>query len=226
MVDGPWVPPGGDGGAGVTGGRTAAGGPGDELASESDYEDALAAVADLDRLRDDIDSRTQPAALTEAPFASEVFDRYSEAIEAVHDADLRLRLTTIDDPELRRGAELLAEGQRALDAAERLPLVIAGNGGILDAPEAIATTTAIRADLDSSRAAVTELAAGTDYEVAADQLDAALAEAGLEDVLDEALATQRLDMSRLVAALGPASGAWQTFIGEVDGRLTREIGSS
>lgn len=197
---------------------------GDEL--EAHYEGAIEALADLSELRTEIDSRIPPGDVTQAPYAAEVFDRYDEIIGGLEDADVRFLRATIDDPEVRRGADLLAESRPSLDATERLLLAIAATGGLMDSPEAVATTSSIRADLESGRSAVAGLAADTVYEAAADELDATLAEAGLEDILDEALATRRLDMPGVVPAIGPSSGAWKTFVNAVDARLDQELRDS
>jgi signal transduction histidine kinase len=104
--------------------------PGQGDKAESAYAPALDALDALEPLRSDIDADAGPFALTNTIFTNQVFQRYTELVDALLSANTKVSLA-IEDPELRRGADLsyMASWQTDLMARVVQNYVIAAVSG-------------------------------------------------------------------------------------------------
>ena len=83
------------------------------------FEPAWVAFEDLEDLRADVDAYDGPMDSTNEEFADEVFVRYSAIIEAFFDGTSQV-VSTIDDAELRNGAEIVDASTRQNDILARI----------------------------------------------------------------------------------------------------------
>ena len=106
------------------------------------YEPAFSALDGVEALRTDVDEVPLPHTSDDpddAAVADEVFLRYTEMIDELLQANSRVALA-IDDPELRRGADLSHMATRQLDLIARLVRVylhaaVTGDGKLVDREE-------------------------------------------------------------------------------------------
>ncbi|HEY8544082.1 MAG TPA: nitrate- and nitrite sensing domain-containing protein, partial [Acidimicrobiales bacterium] len=106
------------------------------------YEPAFATLDEVEQLRADVDAVPPPYEASDpndAAIADEVFLRYTEIIDELLQANSRVALA-IDDPELRRGADLSYMATRQLDLIARLVRVylhaaVTGDGRLVDRDE-------------------------------------------------------------------------------------------
>jgi hypothetical protein len=194
---------------------------GEDARVRSHYDGALDAVGRLEGLRAEIDGRPAPAPGLE--YAVEVFRRYDEIVGALREADTSLLGSTVDDAELRHGLELLAESWHASDATSRLIVAVAFDIGRLTTPEVLARVSAVDADMKARLATAAARAARTPYAGAAEELQADLAEAELQQLIDSGLQTGQVEIYAVVAAALSASDAWQSFANEVEDTMTEPL---
>jgi hypothetical protein len=84
------------------------------------YAPALAELDGLGELRADVDANPGPHRIdTNYAAADETFSRYTTMVDALLDANSAVAVS-IDDPELRRGADVSFQGARQADAVARL----------------------------------------------------------------------------------------------------------
>jgi hypothetical protein len=180
------------------------------------YRGALDAFAGLDALRGDVDSTEgQPGEMSST---RPIRDRYGEIIAALLQANTRF-VDTIDDPELRAGAQLFEVGLRQIELVRRLGTEVPDIAG-WTTPEWITRTSNLYGELLQGRAFVMELASAGHAD-AARQLDAELEAAGHEELVEQVLETGRAAFGPLVQSVGDALTAWHTFLGEIEDTLTR-----
>ncbi len=120
------------------------------------YRNAFDVLQDLSPLRATIDSRAQPPALSEMPYATLVQSRYRALVAALLAASSRFVATTDDDVELHHGAVLF---KTALEQVERVALLgyelVAAEGNV-DTPDEVRrlselTASSLRAGPSSPR---------------------------------------------------------------------------
>jgi Nitrate and nitrite sensing len=185
------------------------------------YRTALGALGGLESLRAEVDDRTEPPGLDQAAAAEAIYQRYSEVTAPLLDANERLALS-IDDPDVRVGAELYATGLELSALGPRLvsTLVIttvAGDGAGLTTPDGVSGVAALHEELVRRRASVTETAVGTDYEAAAQALELQLDESGFIEVTQRALETGTVDLSGLMqSSMVVERQGWPVFLDEVE----------
>jgi hypothetical protein len=188
------------------------------------YQPAFDAAADLNSLRGEIEGHRGPPAVSEIEHADGVSDRYGEVIDLLIDAD-RTVTVSIEDPDLRRGAELFTTGlqQNELTGRAVQAVTLGVVSGGLNAPDQIAEVAALHGMLAQGRATVTETAAGSDFAAAADQLEADLTAAGFLDSLSSILETGQADVPAVLDAV-PASAdqGWFGFLTRVE-EILRDI---
>jgi Nitrate and nitrite sensing len=188
-------------------------------AGRSHYQAAVDALDGLTGLRSEADAAMPGATVENMPTSVQVSDRYGEIIEALLDGNDSLILT-IDDPELRRGLGLLSQAQRQVGTVGQVILrLLPVTSTAALTPESVTDLASVTAELEAGRTEVMERAAGTVYETAADQLDEELDAAGLQQVLETALATGQPDLAQALPAVTEASFAWRTFARSVDDTL-------
>jgi len=83
------------------------------------YGPALDNIHELQQLREDIDASKGPRDITNNVFADEMFTRYARLITPFQDGNTRLALV-IDDPDLRRGVELVDVTSRQIECSANL----------------------------------------------------------------------------------------------------------
>ena len=180
------------------------------------YEGAVDALEELDVLRADVDGRGQPRTLDELPFATEIFDRYSDVVESLLDADAGAAAdlaVSIDDPVVRRGAELADIAQGQLEVTSQLQFRILGSLGDYGDPEWIREVASLQATSTRGRESVIELADGTAYQDAAEQLETDLDAAGMAEAVDQLLRTGQGDFAEIIGSLSlPPDQGWPAFL--------------
>ncbi|HKY65393.1 MAG TPA: nitrate- and nitrite sensing domain-containing protein [Acidimicrobiales bacterium] len=168
-------------------------------AVEEAYAPALARMDELTALRDEIDASPDDArSLTNITAVSQYFDRYTELMDDLFAANKRVALA-IDDPELRRGAELidLSGRQTNLIAILVRDMLLAAVGGEapdgLNQPEEIAPVAQSLGQLRSNEELIDTKATG-DYRQLAADLFAAEEIQRFPEVVDQAIATSEVDL--------------------------------
>jgi signal transduction histidine kinase len=141
---------------------------GDEVRTA--YAPALDELAGLAELRDDVDTNPGPFTI-DANYAAadEVFTRYTTMVDALLDASSRVAVA-IDDPELRRGADISFLASRQADAVARLVrhVLVTGIGaGGFDQREEMVELGALHGRAVRGDATLHDLAAGPYAEIAA-----------------------------------------------------------
>jgi hypothetical protein len=199
-----------------------------DLADEvgSPYRSALDAAGNLSSLRGEIDGHTGPTSLSEIEYAEGISDRYDEMIDLLIEAD-RTVTHSIDDPDLGRGIELFTIGLQQNELTARaVRAVVSGTvtGGRLDTPAETAEIAAIRGLLVQGEEAVTARAAGSDFEAAADRLEADLEAAGFLDTLSALLETGQADMVAVLDSVNAsADQGWSGFLDRVEETLADNL---
>src|SRR5262245_30715281 len=167
------------------------------------YAPALEQLDQLDALRASIDAvPDDQRTLANIGTVSRVFDGYTGIMAAFFDANKRVALA-IDDPDLRRGAELTDLEARQTDLLARLvrDLLLAQLGGDnpdgLNVPSEISSVSrqlaALRANADLIRTKATG-----DYKPLADALFADENVQKFPEVVDQALATGQVDLDAVL----------------------------
>jgi hypothetical protein len=191
----------------------------------SPYRSAFDAAGDLGSLRGEMDSHPGPASISEMEYANGIFDRYGEVIDLLIEADT-IVTHSIDDRDLRRGIDLYTIGLRQSELTARAvrAMLLATISDELDTPAEISEVVALRAALLEGQATVTATAAGSDFVVAADQLDADLDAAGLLDTVSALIETGQADVVAVVESvnLAPDQG-WPGFLDRVEEILAANL---
>jgi signal transduction histidine kinase len=178
------------------------------------FQPAFDALAALEDVRTAIDQNTTPRTpQTNLAFSQDVFDRYSAIVTALFDATTRVSLA-VDDTELRRGAELADVVARQIDTMSVLVMDLyvteqLTEGGV-NTPSEIADLSVLRETFEQNADTV-RTAAGPYARIAADHFPVDLTDQ-LIDVVDQAIATSRVDPVALSAALdGPDRGGYTDY---------------
>ena len=136
--------------------------------------------------------------------SAELFDLYSDSIDALFDANSRVALS-VDDASLRNGARIIDLGTRSEETYTRLVREVAFDvilGGI-DTNEEIAKTVALRTQVDTLDADLVASASGPYVGIVGDVVGAQ----GLADfraTLDQAIAGESVDINSLISDEGTA----------------------
>lgn len=181
------------------------------------YRPAAGALAQLETLRRDIDAGEAPRNQSNLDAPHEIAMGYSEPITSLLDAHTTAS-GTIDEPELRRTAELIGLCLRQIENTELLvsyALVAALSDGGVDQPDEIAELSRLRAQTDRGPHDAMRLAAGSEHAGAARDLEGALEDARLQELIAEALETGHMDLPALVEAPEEALGPWHSFLGRL-----------
>ena len=165
------------------------------------FAPAWAAIEGLEALRKDVDAYSGPLAPSSQPFADEVFQRYTDIIEAFFDGTSATALT-VDDSALRNGVEIVDATTRQTEVRARIvrTLVQAQITGDLGEP-------AIRQEV----AALRERSRGFDEDIRTNAsgaydgvADATLAEAGVQSFnrqVDDYLVGASIDVNQLLESV-------------------------
>ncbi|HEX8803965.1 MAG TPA: nitrate- and nitrite sensing domain-containing protein, partial [Acidimicrobiales bacterium] len=192
----------------------------DEIRSRgSAVEATYAPVVDgmdeaLEGIRADIDASRTPRDMTNIPFANGIYERYSQLIHAMLDANGRVTLQ-IDDVALRQGTELVdltsQQIELVADMSRRtiIDSTLSENG--IDTPDEIKTIAALQATFDGNNETV-RMARPPYATVVEHHYPAGLTER-LSANVDHAIATGRVgDIQAFLADLDvPRDEGWQGF---------------
>jgi signal transduction histidine kinase len=167
------------------------------------YAPALEQLDTLDGLRARLDGVTDDERnLGNIEMVSSTFDGYSQIMDAFFDANKRVALA-IDDPDLRRGAELTDLEARQTDLLARLvrDLLLAELGGDnpdgVNQPSEIASVSRLLAALRANEQSIKTKATG-DYKPLADALFADPNVQKFPEVVDQALSSGHADIDAVL----------------------------
>ncbi|MFS8483493.1 MAG: HAMP domain-containing protein, partial [Acidimicrobiia bacterium] len=166
---------------------------------EAAYRPAIEAMAALDDLRRQVDSAPEESRnLQNIDVVSGIFDGYTELMAAFFDANKRVSLA-VDDPELRRGAELVDLSARQTDLIAILVkhLLLAQVGGSnpdgLNTPQELAEVASHLGLLRMNEQLIVTKGTGR-YREHVEALFAAEEIQRFPQVVDEAIATGTVDL--------------------------------
>ena len=169
------------------------------------HRPAFEGLDQLVGLRQEIDAYDGPRDLTSTEMMTPVFDSYTEAMGLVFGANRRV-VEAIEDPDLRRGAEIADISTRQTDLIARLvsEMLRADIGGGhppdgLDQPDEIATVAGLLVRLRANQADI-ELYAVGGYAPLTSRLLEADEVALLPHLVDDALVTGEVSLDDLLAA--------------------------
>ncbi|HEY8523342.1 MAG TPA: nitrate- and nitrite sensing domain-containing protein [Acidimicrobiales bacterium] len=136
------------------------------------------------------------------PLADPMFQQYTEIITALFEANTQVALA-IDDPTLRRGAELLDLASRQTDAIARLirEFLLAGLGGGLDTPEEIADASAVYGEVLSNQEAIRSLGNTGPYREITQRLAEESDSTGFVDIAAEVLDTGEVPIEEVLGSV-------------------------
>jgi HAMP domain-containing protein len=179
-------------------------------ALRADYGTALLVLDDLPELREAVDGAREDPGPGNRDRAHEVFERYSNMVDAFFASHDRFTMV-VGDPELRQGDDLLHYASHAGDATARLVEQVlytsSGRGGI-DQPVEVAAIARLERDVDRHLDRVRVQGMGP-YLAATDDLLDNPRVAGLPLFVDEAIRSGgTVDPAELLATtpLGPEGG--------------------
>ncbi len=170
------------------------------------FAPAWAAMEGLAAIRKDVDGYAGPMASANQPFADEVFQRYTDIIEAFFDGASATALS-VDDAGLRNGVEIVDATTRQSEVRDRIVRTLV-QGAATNNLNSLAIRQDVAALRDRSRGFDEDIrtnATGA-YEGIA---DATLAEAGIQSFnrqVDSFLAGGSVDTNQLLASVESASG--------------------
>ncbi len=166
------------------------------------YQPSLDRLDELEQLRNEIDTSPGNRGLFNIDAVSEYFNRYTALMDDLFAANRRVALA-VDDPELRRGAELidLSGHQTNLIAILVRDMLLAEVGGEapngIDTPQEVSAIAATLSELRANEDLIATKATGEYRQLAAD-LFAAPEIVAFPQVVDEALATGHADLDAVV----------------------------
>jgi signal transduction histidine kinase len=195
---------------------------------EQAYGPALDGLDALGPLRNDVDDFPGTRDLKNVVFTTEIFNRYTSLLDGLFNANTWVALA-IDNPELRRGAELIDVTARQSDVLAKLvkDLVVAGAGGDADGlntPPEIAGIAALRGELAANEQAIAVNAIGS-YRPLVDDLFANEPVEQFPKVVDAALQTGTVsvpEVLRTVTGDDIAKFGYIVFRNEVSDEITRK----
>jgi signal transduction histidine kinase len=168
------------------------------------YAPAFEKLAELEQIRSDIDANEGPYDLANIEFTDDIFRRYSELIDVLLQANTRVAVA-IDDPDLRRGADLSSMASRETDLIARLvrTLLFAGatNDQKLSSRDELARAGGLYGQVDKNNRAILDMATG-DYQEIGDKLRAEITAGGfIEHVVPEAIETGTVKIQETLDAV-------------------------
>lgn len=180
------------------------------------YGDAVDALAGLDEVRADIEAHTGPRDLSQLePVVLPLHRRYSELISAVQDGHETFA-SSLTDSERRTSAQLHALALRQHEAYQQLiRLVVFGTVNADQDAAFVTELTTWKEDYEQGWADLTDRAAGTAHQVAADQLSAALEDDTITRAAEDVLAAAQVDISSVLASVS-LEADWLNFAQEIE----------
>ena len=180
------------------------------------YGHAVDALAGLDEIRADIDAHTGPRNLGQLePVVLPLHRRYSELISTVHDGQETFA-SSLTDSERRTSAQLHALALRQHEAYQQLIRLVVF--GTVNADQSAAFVTELatwKEDYEQGWAELTDGAAGTAHQAAADQLAAALVDDTVTRAAEDVLAAAQVDISSVLASVS-LEAHWLDFAQEIE----------
>jgi hypothetical protein len=178
------------------------------------YQVALDRLDGLGELRGDIDAYDEPRTLHNVDLATEVFNRYTDMIGGLLDAQGEAA-QSIDDPDLQAGAQTYLLGLRLQELTGQL-----GRAAMLNAvtPSSPTLTELSRlyAQVSQGQAEFLEQATGTPYEAAATTVIDQIEASGLLDTVATAF-QGTTNLPDLLTALNlPEDQGWAAFLDHVE----------
>jgi hypothetical protein len=182
------------------------------------YEPAIDGLVGLSPLRTEVDDFPGTRDLQNVDYAIEHAGAYEPLITGVLDAQ-RAFVVTIDDPALRRGAELYQMGLRQRDLTPQL--VLATLASLVNPGSSAVTTelSRLHAEVQQGQDALLAQATGTPYEEAAVTVVGEIEDSGLLDVVATALEGPINIADLLDAVELPADQGWPDFLDRVEQQL-------
>ena len=185
----------------------------------SEVSDAYLPVLDkleegLGPLRDEVDGYDGTRELSYSiatksvqDLSDKVFQDYSTLIAELFETNTQVALT-VDDPMLRRGAELNDLSTRTLDTVSRVVRLlllasVSPDGGKVDTPEEVAQVSAAFGQIESSRETMIALGTGP-YQAATDNMDEESIETGFLEMTQTALDTGEVDLETVLTTVSIA----------------------
>ena len=193
------------------------------------YAPALAQLDALGDLRAQIDAvPPEQRSIVNISAVISIFDGYSEIMDTFFAANKRVALA-IDDPDLRRGAELTDLSARQTDTLARLvrELLLAFAGGEspdgLNSPAEIASVSRLLSQLRENEQQIVNKATG-DYRPLAEDLFASQEVQNFPPLVDDAIATGNVQLDAILtnaAGENPETFGYTVFRNESTSELSR-----
>jgi signal transduction histidine kinase len=191
---------------------------------EAAYLPALDAMDGIGELRNQIDSFQGTRGLENIGPTTEIFDAYGPFMTPFFDANKQVALS-IDNPELRRGAELVDLSSRQTDLIAQLTrdllLAAIGGDGKLNQPEEVSAVAGRLGQLESNEDLIKTKATG-DYELLSGSLFHSEEVQEFPEVVEAALETGQVDVDGVIrysAGEDPDTFGYTVFRGSVTDEL-------
>jgi signal transduction histidine kinase len=191
---------------------------------EAAYGPALDAMSGIGELRNQIDSFEGARDFKNIGPTSEIFDAYGPFMAPFFEANKRVALS-IDNPELRRGAELVDLSSRQTDLIAQLTrdllLAAIGGDGKLNQPDEVSAVAGRLGQLENNKDLMQTKATG-DYGLLAGSLFHSEEVQEFPDVVEAALETGNIDVDGVIrysAGEDPETYGYTVFRGSVTDEL-------
>jgi signal transduction histidine kinase len=191
---------------------------------EAAYGPALDAMDGIDELRNQIDSFEGTRSLQNIGPTAEIFDAYGPFMTPFFEANKQVALS-IDNPELRRGAELVDLSSRQTDLIAQLTrdllLAAVGGDGKLNQPQEVSAVAGRLGQLDTNKELIQTKATG-DYALLSGSLFHSEEVQEFPDVVEAALETGDVDVDGVIrysAGEDPETYGYTVFRGAVTDEL-------
>jgi signal transduction histidine kinase len=191
---------------------------------EAAYGPALDAMDGIDELRNQIDSFEGTRSLQNIGPTAEIFDAYDPFMAPFFEANKQVALS-IDNPELRRGAELVDLSSRQTDLIAQLTrdllLAAIGGDGKLNQPQEVSAVAGRLGQLDTNKDLIQTKATG-DYALLSGSLFHSEEVREFPDVVEAALETGDVDVDGVIrysAGEDPETYGYTVFRGAVTDEL-------
>jgi hypothetical protein len=181
------------------------------------YQAALDELDALDEVRAEVDSEAGTGSILDSGAIESMATSYGDVVTGIVEANTAATVE-IDDPQVRRGAELYAEGLRQTEvSASLLFVVISGLDPNTNSSSAWVSEVARLATVfDEGWSFVEETAASSPYEPLADQLQVDLDEAGYFDTVPDLVNQTSVDGAVVRSVVLPRDKAWWPFVAGVE----------
>jgi signal transduction histidine kinase len=191
---------------------------------EAAYAPALDAMDGIDELRNQIDSFQGTRGFENIGPTTEIFDAYGPFMAPFFEANKQVALS-IDNPELRRGAELVDLSSRQTDLIAQLTrdllLAAIGGDGKLNQPEEVSAVAGRLGQLEANKELIQTKATG-DYALLSGSLFHSEEVQAFPDVVEGALETGNIDVDGVIrysAGEDPDTYGYTVFRGSVTDEL-------